>query len=726
MKAYLLFFFMLTAVITATDPLRPKFTNAPPKIDGVLDDEIWKTAPSVTGFKTFIPDFGKDQSEKTVVYMCYDKENIYFAYKCYDSEPDKIKATMTNRDNTRPDDWICLNLDTFNDQQSLCAFYVNPFGIQSDSKMVGDSEDTGIDFVWYSAGKIDSDGYTIEMQIPLKSIRYANTNPVEMAVFFERRISRKAEQGAYPPMDPAKGYAFTTQLKPMFYENVEHYTLFEIMPAVTFNQQSAHENGSLGIKDIRRDFGFNMKYGITSDLILDGAYNPDFSQIESDAGQVDINLRYGLYFPEKRPFFLEGRENFVFGGTGQSEADPVVSLVHTRTIVDPLIGLKLTGKLSSRGTLSALYAMDEKIQSPADRGKYAHFPIVRFKYALNDDSYIGLLAASREDLVETDIPVRAESDSYNRLGGIDGLIRVSKSGMIDFGGTLSMSKNPFADETLYGHNLSLKYGYGTRDLDYFVNVKNVSEDFRADMGYLTRTGVFIASGLLRPKFYPESDFFRRIDLEIFSAQTRDAFFGMWETYNTVSLLTYLPGSFQFKVKYSLGTEIFLGERFNTGGIQAQFVGWLHKTFYLSLLYRRLDAIYYSNSPFQGYSNLVSAGVIYQPSDKLNANVTFTYSDFTKDSDGSLIYNYPIVRTKVSYQLNQYLFLRGILEYNDYRERMLADFLVSFTYIPGTVIHVGYGSMFERVEWDGANYRPANNFLETRRGLFFKASYLYRL
>lgn len=723
MEKLLVVLFLLAGFVSAQEPLKPLFTKTPPKIDGVMDDEVWKVAPNVTGFKTFIPDFGKDHSEKTVVYMCYDKDNLYFAYKCFDREPDKIKASVTNRDNIRPDDWVCLNLDSFNDQQGLYAFYVNPFGIQGDSKSVGESEDTGMDFVWYSGGKIDADGYTVEMQIPLKSIRYASTNPVQMAVFFERRIARRSEQGSYPALSADQGYAFMTQLKPMFYYDIEQHTLLEVMPAVTYNQQYAVDKGELKIKDIKREFGFNMKYGITSDLILDGTYNPDFSQIESDAGQVDINLRYGLYYAEKRPFFLEGRDNFVFGGTSTSEVDPVTTLFHTRTIVDPLIGLKLSGKISSNGTMAAIYSLDEKIGSVLDQGKYAHFPIIRYKHALNSDSYIGAVVATREETVESNLQ---KSNAYNRIGGVDGQIRISKSEILDFGSVLSLSKNAFDDEIRNGHNLSLKYSNGTRDLDYFVNIKRVSEDFRADMGYVTRTGVLQAATLVRPKLYPESEFFRRMDFELFSAQTKDEIFNMWETFNHSSLLIYLPGSLQFKVKYSYATEIYLGERFETGGFSVNFAGWFGKALNFSILYRRLNSIYYDINPFQGMSNKITAAMIYLPSDKLNAELDFVYSDFVRDSDASTIYNYPIVRTRLTYQMNQYLFFRGILEYNDYRERLFADFLASFTYIPGTVIHLGYGSMFERTEWDGVNYRKADNFMETKRGLFFKASYLWRL
>ena len=137
-------------------------------------------AHPVTGFKTFIPDFDHDMVEKTVVYMAYDAENLYFAYRCFDSQPHKIKSSITARDNVRPDDWVCLNLDSFNDQQGLYAFYVNPAGIQGDSRSAAGREDYSVDVVWYSSGQIDSLGYAVEIQIPLKSIRYSDKNPVEM------------------------------------------------------------------------------------------------------------------------------------------------------------------------------------------------------------------------------------------------------------------------------------------------------------------------------------------------------------------------------------------------------------------------------------------------------------------------------------------------------------------------------------------------------------------
>ena len=143
------------AVPTDGEFFRPLRLAQPPAIDGRLDEPAWRDAPAVVLAKTFIPDFGKEASERTVASMAYDAENLYFAFKCYDREPDKIKASVADRDTIRSDDFICINLDSFNDRQSLYAFYVNPLGIQTDSRFASNTEDFSVDFVWSSAGRLD-------------------------------------------------------------------------------------------------------------------------------------------------------------------------------------------------------------------------------------------------------------------------------------------------------------------------------------------------------------------------------------------------------------------------------------------------------------------------------------------------------------------------------------------------------------------------------------------
>ena len=257
--------FHTSAILVAEEkfpPIRPYKTEIPPVIDGKLDDTVWQKAPHVSGFKTWVPDYGKDMAGETIVYVAYDRENFYVAFRCLDSEPDKIKTSVTSRDNINPDDWVCVNLDSFNDQQSLYTLYCNPMGVQGDATAEGNQEDFNVDLVWFSEGEINPEGYTVEIRIPFKSIRFSHKNPVEMGAIFERKISRLTELGTYPPLDPVQGPNFFTQTVTLLFEDIQHYTLFEVLPAVTYSQQSEMLDGQLASGKGVGDFSLTAKYGI--------------------------------------------------------------------------------------------------------------------------------------------------------------------------------------------------------------------------------------------------------------------------------------------------------------------------------------------------------------------------------------------------------------------------------------------------------------------------------
>jgi hypothetical protein len=689
-------------------------TDTPPKLDGYLDDPVWQDAPTITGLKTWMPDFGHDMAEKTIVYMAYDKENLYFAFRCYDRTPDKIKAAMSSRDTIRPDDWVCINLDSFNDQQALYAFYINPLGIQSDSTYAGGKEDQSTDLVWYSAGRINEEGYIVEVDIPLKSIRFANKKTVEMGVLFERRISRRSEQGMYPPLDPKKGYAFLTQMMPMVYHDLRHYRLFELLPAFTYNQKQSIEQGVLQREKALRDFSLTSKYGFSSDLILDATFNPDFSQVESDAGQVDVNLRYDLFFVEKRPFFIEGHENFNFAGA----TDLLKSIVHTRTIVDPIGGLKLTGKLGKSNTIASILALDEspRFEDEVDQtGKYALFPIIRYKRSLRQDSYIGAFYAGRE-----------LKDRYNRVIGPDGLIRLTQSSMLGFHLFHSVTKPDAQSASKSGNAFCLDYNYDTRKWIVNFTVQSLSKDFDTQVGYLTRTGITRVAGAIQPNFYPDNSVIRKISPVLTLIHAKDHFYNLFEMRNVLSLNLLLFKNLRTILSYEYSNEVYLAQKFDTSGLIFTMRSQFTKQLSFRSIYMRGNAIYYSEDPYPGKGSTASINLTYQPLEKLKNEFMLRYADFFRKADSEKIYDYTIIRDKLTYQVNKYLFLRGIVEYNTYRKEMLLDFLASFTYIPGTVIQLGYGSLYEKVQWVDGEYRENNKFLEMKRGLFFKVSYLWRL
>jgi hypothetical protein len=692
-------------------PLKPYKTDTPPAIDGVLDDDVWKRAPSESVFKTYSPDYGKDMQQTTTVYYAYDREYLYFAFHCYDTQPDKIKASVAARDTIRQDDWICLNLDTFDDQQSLSCFYVNPLGIQMDSNAEGNLEDFSIDFVWYSAGRIGADGYTVEVKIPFKSLRYARREPVPMGIIFERYVSRLSEAGTMPPLDPAKGQNFVIQTRPLEFAGIKHYTLLEILPALTTSANGANQSGSMTMGRAESALSLTAKYGLTSQLILDGTINPDFSQVESDAGQIDFNLRYALYYPEKRPFFLEGREQFNMAAS--QTGDPLESVVYTRSIIDPRMGFRLDGKIAPRDTIASIYAADALPEGgPSDT---AHFTILRYKHALSEDSFVGGFWAGR-----------FEGPRYNIVAGSDGQFRLNPSSFFAYYALVSQTSPGGAAADAESHALGVEYSYLTRDWTIDIAAQDVGKDFQAGSGYLTRNGLTrIKAGAIR-SIHPGSSFFLRIDPIVHIIQVRDKYSGLWETTEQFDLRLVLPRASTFLVGGRYATEIYLGRRLEVSSGRAQISSQFTKRLLLTFAGSYGNKIRYVDNPYQGRGADATASITYLPSDKLNFVLSFAYSNFTRSMDGVREYDYTIVRSLNTLQLNKFLFFRAIIEHNSFRKRLLTDFLASFTYIPGTVIFIGYGSSYEKTAWRDGAYEPSDRFLETKRGFFFKASYLWRM
>ncbi len=439
---------------------------APPVIDGVLDDAAWTGGLKFDGFKTFKPDFGKDPSQKTEAYIAYDAENFYFAFRCYDSEPSKVKAAVSKRDNIFQDDIVFINLDTFNDNQSAFVFILNPLGIQGDGMLtVNGNIESSFDTIWYSKGRIDDQGWTVEARVPLKSIRFPNRDLQTMRILFIRFFTRTSEQAAFPPIDPNKG-SILSQAQPFQVSGLEYKRVMELLPAFTFGRtQEATEdaqgelvrNKELDIDDV----SLTGKLGITSDLTLDGTYNPDFSQVEADAGQVDFNRRYSIYYEEKRPFFLEGSDLWQFGGA--MEEAPLYALVYTRTIADPTFGFRLTGKVTPRDTVAALYAKDYRPDSPLD--EHPDIMIARYRHTLKDDAFIGGFYTGSE----------YGGSSFNRVGGLDGRFRLSQTQVASFHLFGSLTRTPEAEKTEADHALSAGYEFSNRKWIVQLGYQDISE-----------------------------------------------------------------------------------------------------------------------------------------------------------------------------------------------------------------------------------------------------------
>ena len=229
------------------NPVVVQKTSIPPVIDGKLDDEVWANLPRYTDFKSYTPDFGSPAIFATTVMITYDEENFYVGFDCKDPEPEKIKATISARDQIKSEDWVCLNMDPFFDQQGMVDLYINPLGIQEDGRSTGHNEDVGADYVFYSKGTIGTDGYQVEIKVPFKSLRYQRKEPVVMGFIMERLIQRYSQHSTFPALNPAQGMSFVTQTMGFSFSGIKHYTLVELLPALTYSFRQTHENGKFGI-----------------------------------------------------------------------------------------------------------------------------------------------------------------------------------------------------------------------------------------------------------------------------------------------------------------------------------------------------------------------------------------------------------------------------------------------------------------------------------------------
>lgn len=699
--------------------VKPQKVEQAPVIDGVLDEELWQRAPTVTGFRTFVPDYDKPMGYTTRVMMAYDEENLYFAFKCED-EPNLIKTSLAQRDRVRDDDWICINLDSYNDKQSLYALYVNPSGIQMDTRYSNGQEDSGADFIWYSQSTIDDEGYNVEVRIPLKSIRYSvKDGKVEMGVIFERKISRLSIQGTYPPLDPDMGTAFLIQSMRLEYEGIKANTLLELLPAFTYGEGKELVEGEDVKTGGNAEVGFTGKWGISSDLVMDATVNPDFSQVESDARQIDNNLRFALFFPERRPFFLEGNENFIVAGQGGGGLQQVVN---TRTIVDPDAALKFSGKFGAKNRFATIFASDNRIAPNGENLDNANIYIGRYIRALKGDSFIGGIYTQRDS-----------DERVNNVAGVDANIRLTQASTISGHFMNSFTKDRTTNgEVDHSHAEHIQYFLNNRKITLSASITNLSENFNTDVGFVARTGITEYSAFVNPKVYPKSDILIRIDNQFFASQGYDHPSGLWEKHYSYTLRTTWIRRTVFSAGYSFRDEIFRGLKFNTNRLRLSLSSQVNKRLQISTNFSRSSKIRYIFQedllPYSGHGVDVNGSITWQASDQFNFNLTLRYSNFIRESDDVKEFDRTIIRSRNIFQLNQFLFFRNITEYDTSSKELFADFLASFTLIPGTVVHLGYGSIYNRHEWDpnSREYHEIDRFLRQRNSFFFKASYLWRL
>lgn len=466
-----------SGVARQLDVAAPVLASPDISIDGRLDEIAWERAAILTGFSQYEPVEGTPASEQTTVRMIVTEDALYFAIRAEDSSGG-VRATLTQRDGYgRSDDYVRVILDTFNDQRRAYVFMVNPYGVQGDGLWVeggsgrfGDPIDWNPDFLWESNGRIDDAGYSAEIKIPLKTLRFPEADIQDWGLQIQRTIRRTGYQSSWAPITQERANKLEQAGSLTGLRGLDAGLFMEINPTLVGSRtgQAATDGSGLVGDGGQGEVGLNLTYGLTSNLTLDGTVNPDFSQVEADAGQIAVNERFALFLPEQRPFFLEGTDVF----------NMPKRLVYTRSIVNPVGAAKVSGKI---GGLQVAYlgAVDE-VNAGASN------PIVNVMRLRGDIGRSSSIGAVYTDRTEPGV-------DFNRVMGADA--RLVLGGRY----TLEMLAAGSADgatgaDTNWGSMFSLSARRSSRTLSMNASFEDSSDEFRAGSGFIRRVGVTQVDG----------------------------------------------------------------------------------------------------------------------------------------------------------------------------------------------------------------------------------------
>ncbi len=728
-------------------------TTEPPQIDGRLDDPVWQTATHITDFVQIAPIAGAPGSEETEVWMAYDSDNLYFAFYAHYSDTGMMRVNWADRDETRGDDQMSVLFDPFLDQQRAYQFEVNGYGIQSDSLVnaegtrrrssrsssssfsnslgssywqrggggsslsssgtFGVRGDDSWNALFESGGRLVSDGWTAEMAIPFKSLRYPARRSDEAHVWgfqITRRIRGRSEAQSWSPVSRDIAGQLTQFGILEGLEGLSQSRNLEILPEVTGISFGSldRQSGSYNRRDPEGDLGMGLKYGLTPNLTADFTYNPDFSQIEADRPQIETNQRYALFYPEQRPFFLEGQEIF--------QISTPMALLNTRTIVDPRFGGKLTGKVGDT-TLGVIVADDEAAGNFEDStdprfGLTSQTLVGRARYDFYSESYLGAIMTAREF-----------GQEYSRVAGIDGRFRLGQTHRLSFMAVESSSHSEDEGD-LSGPAVEMDLTRQGRNFGYSASYGSIDPDFRAASGFIPRVDLQQANATMSYRWWPESTlmtwgpsvtYFRLYDHtgelqdEQIQAQTSLQFRNNISVTTTVNrdLERYREIDFR-KTNYGVfgvasGRTLSIYGGFNGG-----------------------DGILFSDNPYVGRNIVGNINFSVRPHSRMRIELNNIFSQFVNRAQNSEVFDVKIFRTRTTFQLSRRFLLRYIAEHNTQAVSVGNNLLLTYRINAGTVVFVGYDDRYQRGTRIDNTLFPFTSLLRTNRAVFTKLSYLFRL
>ncbi len=735
-------------------------------VDGRLDEPVWDRAARLTEFSQYQPVDGRPAVDPTEVLVWYAPDAIWFGIRARELHGDVVRATRANRDNISSEDHVQILLDTNNDRQLAFLFGVNPLGVQQDgtrSAQFGGGAggfsatgggfrdinplegnvDLNPDYAFQSSGRLVDGGYEVEVRIPFKSLRYQDGAEQAWGINVLRRVQHSGFQDSWTPAVRANANFLAQSGTLEGLRDLRRGLVLELTPTMTGRLDGAPAPDGWGY-DGTGELGGDVRWGIRQNLTLNGTVNPDFSQVEADVGQVLLNERFALFFPEKRPFFLDGLELF----------DTPNQLIYTRRIVSPAAGFKLGGKLG-RTNLGALAAVDEDRHSWTDGTPV--FGVVRARRDLGGTSTLGGVLTTRED-----------GGDYSRLAGADLRIYHSQLYYVELQAVQSWTDSA-ATGARHGPLLQATWDRTGRHWGFHYTARAVAPDFRAASGFVNRTGVIEAFVFNRLSFYGGPDAL---------VQTAGGFLGitrLWdyrspsdgavEGGESLTPSATLRGGWQ--VNTALSRSFFAYDparyagytvRSGPGAIPFTVPGtegnlWGGSVRLTTPTWRQVSASASagrSATPIfreaaRGRSTRLDASVQLRPTPGLRTAFQLTRLTLDRSRDGSRYSNETITRLKTEYQVSRALFFRFVGQYTartraaledragrqilvhgapdtgDARNEFRMDWLASYRPVPGTLVYLGYGSSME--EPDDFRF---SDLRRTADGFFVKLSYLFRL
>lgn len=689
------------AIGTSENPYVVPKTEAKIALDGVLDEELWQEALVIELKYEVRPGENVPPPVKTEVLMTYNRTNLYIGFRCFDPEPSAICAHLSDHDQLGNDDWCGVVLDTFNDERRSFDFLATALGVKYDAV----SDDDSWDAIWDCAGKITDWGYAVEMSIPFSALRFQRTSEAQVWGFDAvRRYPRdKPYHIGVFPRDRNNNCYLCQALKIKGFEGVSPGRNIELDPTVTAvrtDTKTDFPSGDFETSNKDVEAGLTARWGITPNMTFNAAVNPDFSQVEADSLQLDINQPFALYYQEKRPFFTEGRDFF----------STLEDIVYTRTMRSPQWGLKLTGK-EGGNTIGAYVVRDDitnlifpgSQRSSATSLSMANTSSVfRYKKDIGNKYTLGLLATDRE-----------ATDYYNRLFGFDGFFRLTQRSSIAI--QILGSSTRYPDSVAYAFDqpkggfsdkyISFEWDYESRNWGWWADYEEIGTNFRADLGFIPMVDFRNVEGgawlnwIAKPGLWwsqvtvgSELNYFEDQSGQLLNKRAKLwlRFRGTMHSF-LVAEATRMREAYNFS-EFDITNFLCYGEMRPTSNLGVGF---------FTVFGDRID---YANTR-PGKRLLLNPGINFNIG--MNLRVSFNHAFERLTVDAGRLYTANISEMTTIYQLNVRTFFRSIIQYVDYDysadlytfardpefKRLFTQWLFSYKINPQTVLFIGYSDNY---------------------------------